>query len=133
MSDEIVDDSYTPLINDLAKNRTELDDMIKDLRLFRKAAVESLTGKDLNDVKVDFRDKGKYSKFKMEEMLKMISSFYSTELSIRKQIDASLEKQFLLMKKVTGDDNESILTSTDIASIARQIEKIEGKVLPFES
>lgn len=114
------DHDYFGLVEQLIKNRSELQDMIIDLKEFRKN-LDILLPK-----KLDYRHK-----FLMEERMKAVTSILATELAIRKSIDSSLRTEFEFHRKGGGDEDEvddaRTLTEALAAGIADGTIKLENK------
>lgn len=102
-------DKIDELLEDLAKNRASLHEMIDDVSEFKKKMTELLPKS------LDFRNK-----FIWEEKMKTISTILGTELSIRKQIDDSLKSEIGIRTKIedSGDESGRDL----IEAISRKIE-----------
>ena len=102
-------DKIDELLEDLAKNRTSLHEMIKDVEEFKTKMCELLPKQ------LDFRNK-----FIWEEKMKTISTVLGTELSIRKQIDDSIKSEIGIRTKMESDDSES--GRDMIEALSRKIE-----------
>jgi hypothetical protein len=127
---KVNDDIYKRILDDICENREELKGMISDLKVVRGDIIETLPGTD----KKDFRDKERYNKFAMEERIKALSNFFTTELNIRKQLEISLEREFNIIRKLSGEEKDSReITAEDIEMLVEKMEEISGKVNPKDS
>ena len=107
-------DKYEQLLNELAKSRDELTEMISDVDKCK----ETILGVAANTT--DYRNR--YSK---EDRLKTITSFYGTLLALRQEYNRNIISEIELRRKLEkGDDGEVEL---DIAKIAKQMEALSKK------
>jgi len=101
------------LISEFSKNRSELDDMLKDVKESR-SAIDQLLPK-----KVDYK-----SKWVIQERVKAITEILKAELSIRKHKDDSLRVEIELLRKVSDEEQQEI-DSNMIRKIVEVVEKNE--------
>ena len=107
-------DKYEQLLNELAKSRDELTEMISDVDKCK----ETILGVAANTT--DYRNR--YSK---EDIIKTITSFYGTLLALRQEYNRNIISEIELRRKLEkGDDGEVEL---DIAKIAKQMEALSKK------
>jgi hypothetical protein len=115
-------DEYYNILNEYSKERIEYDDMLNSIKKFRQEAWKVVPGSKSGD----YRGK-KYSKFEMEEKLRIISNVYSTELSIRKAKTDNYLKEIELKRKLAGEDKDDDTKYSDVVALAKSLEKLEGK------
>lgn len=101
------------LLEALSSNRSDLGDMINDVKEFRKS-IDKLLPK-----KIDFRNR-----FLWEEKMKTISNVLSTELAIRKQVDDSIKNEINIRTKIDDDGQDQ--NRDYYEAIAKAID--EGKI-----
>lgn len=107
-------DKYEQLLNELAKSRDQLTEMISDVDKCKS----TILGVAANTT--DYRNR--YSK---EDRLKTITSFYGTLLALRQEYNRNIISEIELRRKLEkGDDGEVEL---DIAKIAKQMEALSKK------
>lgn len=107
-------DKYEDLLNELAKSRDQLTEMISDVDKCKS----TILGVAANTT--DYRNR--YSK---EDRLKTITSFYGTLLALRQEYNRNIISEIELRRKLEkGDDGEVEL---DIAKIAKQMEALSKK------
>ena len=115
------DDSISKsIIDDIRKNRRELNDIILDIVDVRK---------DIDDLlpkKVDFK-----SKWMLPERMRLITETVKAELAVRKQLDDSLKLEFDMIRKI--DIDEGNYSSGDIRTISKELERMtkEGKLTDY--
>jgi hypothetical protein len=107
-NDPIVDD----LLSKYAECRSELEGDLKDICEL-KDHMKSLFPSDIN-----FRNK-----FILEEKIKSTTSFYSTMLSIRQEINRTLTNEIEIRRKLSI--KQDAISEIDISKLADEVEKIQ--------
>jgi len=124
MSDGVISEKYSKLLESFANERIEYDGMLDSIKKFREEAFKVVPSAKSSD----YRNKSsKYSKFEMEEKLRIVSNTFSTELSIRKAKSDNLVKEIELSRKISGEDKSEESKFADIMALAKGIERLEGK------
>lgn len=105
------------LLAELGDNRTELHEMITDIKNFRKKLDILLPEK------VDYK-----TKWLIPERMKTLTEIIRAELSVRGQIDDSIKLEIEIRRK--SEEVESESKSQDIRNIAKAIELMKKEELP---
>ncbi len=114
-----IDPEYSVLLDDLTKNRKELDSMLETATTFRKR-IDTVIPDNM-----DFK-----KKYLMEEKMKLIVSTFGIELDIRKQKETSIKNEIELRRKLSGEETSVEEMYRNAEWVAKQLEKLEGKKTP---
>jgi len=100
------------LINEVNKNREELQGMINDIKGFRQKLDELLP------TKVDYKNR-----FILLERMKTVTQIIQAELSVRKQIDDSIKTEMdMRNKNEFGDEIDRMSPAEKLAVVTKILE-----------
>ena len=103
------------LVNDFARERTSLNEMITDLEKI-KSKIETLFPETMDK---------RYVRF-FEEKMKAMTSLFGTILDIKKEIMKGIKTEVDLRKALSSKDNDDNMDDFDIREMAMKMDKLQN-------